>query len=122
MGTATQQSEANIPQDMCYQHELSPRTIQRGGITHTPPAPHAPHSKQHDTQHTQHTQRRANVQVLEIAEIAEGLDASSELVVVKVPVCALDTGWGQTGIWRVKGKATEDLHFQINLNKNILYF
>ena len=88
MGTVTQQSEANTPQDMCYQHELST----------------AEGLRTHHTHHTQHTQHRSNAQLVELAEIAEGLDASSEFVDVKVPVCALDTGWGQTDIWRVKAK------------------
>ena len=111
MGTVTQQSEA----DTNYQHELSKAEGLRK---------HHPQRTRHTqhTQHTKHTQRRANAQLLQISEIAEGLDASSALVVVKLPVCALDTGWGQTDIWRVKGKATEDLHFQINLINNILYF
>ena len=104
MGTVTQQSEANIPQDMYYQHE---RSKAEGLRTH-----HTQHTQHtYCTQHTQHTQHRSNAQLVELAEIAEGLNASSELVVAKVPVCALDTGWGQTDIWRVKGKATEDLHF-----------
>ena len=90
MGTVTQQSEANTPQGMRYQHELSKAEGLRTHNTHHTHHTQHTHRTQH-THHTHHTQHRSNVQLGELAEFAEGLDTSSELVGAKVPVCELGT-------------------------------